>query len=468
LPPIEETNMDRRDGSAPPTLPEARILAEFANGLTIDALPFRIRRRTEDILLDAIASALPGTTDPTTRPILDMTKELFGPGSSSVIGGGTLSKAGATVVNAHLISSVSLCDIHYESWCHLTPEVVPPALVVGEQRNVTGAELLLAIAAGCEITARIGIGVNYPALHEHGWNASGVVGVFGAATAAGMLLHLDARQLTHALGIAGAQAAGSDAQRGTPTVRFHQPRAALSGLMGAELALRGFVAMDDILQHAAGGLYNTHSDGGLPGVAVAELGRHWELERLWLTQWPLAVLVRNPVCTLLELAKAVEFNRDDIHRVRISVSPRTSELYSTVPFETPSQAKTSLRYLAAVVLRDRTCQAEQFTPGQLADPATIDFANHRVEVVADDRLNERAVTVGITLSDGRELTHARELPRGTAESPLTRDEIAEKFFQAAADVLTDEQAAEVLAFVYNLEQQSEVRPLTVALQGRSA
>jgi 2-methylcitrate dehydratase PrpD len=454
--------MDRGDGSLP-TLPEARILAEFASGLTIDALPSRIRRRTEEILLDAIASALPGTTDPTTRPILDMTKELFGPGPSSVIGGGTLSKAGATVMNAHLISSVSLCDVHYESWCHLTPEVVPPALVVGEQRNVTGAELLLAVAAGCEITARIGIGVNYPALHEHGWNASGVVGVFGAATAAGMLLHLDALQLTHALGVAGAQAAGSDAQRGTPTVRFHQPRAALSGLMGAELALRGFVAMDDILRHPAGGLYYTHSDGGLPGVAVAELGTRWELERLWLTQWPLAMLVRNPVCALLDLAEAAEFSRDDIHRVRISVSPTTFELYGTMPYDSRARAKTSLRYLAAVVLRDRTCQAEQFTPTQLGDPATIDFASHRVEVVADDRLPERAVAVTITLSDGRELAHARELPRGTAENPLTRGEIAEKFSRAAVGVLTDEQAAAVLAFVYNLEEQTEVRPLIAAL-----
>lgn len=456
--------MDRGD-DAGSTVPEARILADFANGLTLDALPDRIRRRTEDILLDAIASALPGVADPTIAPILEMATDLFGPGSSSVIGGGTLSKAGATVMNSHLISSVSLCDVHYESWCHLTPEVIPAALVVGEQRDVTGGELLLAIAAGCEVTARIGIGVDYQALHEHGWNASGVIGVFGAATAAGMLLGLDATQLTHALGVAGAQAAGSDAHRGTPTVRFHQPRAALSGLMGAQLARLGFVAMDDILRHPTGGLYYTHSNGGLPGVAVGELGTRWELERLWLTEWPLAILVRNPVCALLDLAGGGEFDRDDVHHVRLSVSPRAFELYGGMPYDVPSRARTSLRYLTAVVLRDRTCEAHQFTPAQLVDPATVDFADHRVEIVPDTGLAERAVAVTIRLADGRELTHARAVAHGTAEDPLTREEIAAKFRRGAAGVLTDEQAAAVIEYVFDLERQSEVRSLLTALRG---
>ncbi len=233
--------------------------------------------------------------------------------------------------------------------------------------------------------------------------------------------------------------------------------------MGAELAQRGFVAMDDILGHPTGGVFRTHSNGGRPGVAVAELGTRWELERLWLTQWPLAMLVRNPVCALLDLTGSVEFDRDDVHHVRISVSPRAFELYGEMPYDTTSRAKTSLRYLAAVVLRDRTCEARQFTPAQVRDPASTDFATRRVEVVPDTRLDERAVAVTVRLSDDRELTHAREVPHGTAEDPLTRDEIAEKFLRGAAGVLTDRQAADVIGFVFDLEHQPEVRPLFAAL-----
>jgi 2-methylcitrate dehydratase PrpD len=259
------------------TRPPGRVLAEFAAGLDLEAIPDHARERAKDLLLDALGSALGGIGDEATATVAATAEALLGPGSSSVIGGGRLSLAGATLVNGQLIASVSLCDVHYRSWCHLTPEVVPPALATAERRGSSGGDLLVAVAAGCELTARIGLGLHYEAFHARGWNTSGVAGVFGAAAAAAKLLGLTADQMTHALGIAGAQASGSDYQRGTPTVRFLQPRAALSGLMAAELAMGGFSAMDDVLTHPVGGVYFTHSDGGTPEAALDGLGQRWEL-----------------------------------------------------------------------------------------------------------------------------------------------------------------------------------------------
>src|SRR3984885_2975598 len=337
--------------------PPGRVLAEFAAGLGIEAIPPRTRERVKDLLLDALASALAGVEDAATTTILATASGLMGPGPATVIGGSPMSMAGAALVNGHLISSVSLCDVHYRSWCHLTPEVVPPALAIAGRQGSSGEELLVAIAAGCELTARIGGGLNYPAFHARGWNTSGVAGVFGAAVSAGKLLGLDGAQLTHALGLAGDQAAGSDDQLGTQTVRFLQPRAALSGLMAAELAAGGFAAMRDVLTEPVGGGYYTHSDGGTPAAALAELGERWELEDVWLTVWPLALLVRNIVNTILDLAERTDVRPEDIASVRISISPRAYELYGAMDFGSEARAKTSPRYLASVVLHDRSCDA---------------------------------------------------------------------------------------------------------------
>jgi 2-methylcitrate dehydratase PrpD len=449
--------------TAPHSRPPGRVLADFAAQLSIGAIPPGIRERVKDLLLDALASALGGVEDEATTTILGMTSTLMGPGSSTVIGSSPLSLAGATLVNGHLISSVSLCDVHYRSWCHLTPEVVPPALAIAGRQGSSGEELLVAIAAGCELTARIGVGLNYPAFHARGWNTSGVAGVFGAAVSAGKLLGLDGAQLTHALGLAGAQAAGSDAHRGTQTVRFLQPRAALSGLMAAELAAGGFAAMRDVLTEPVGGVYYTHSDGGTPAAALAELGERWELEDVWLTVWPLALLVRNIVNTILDLAERTDVRPEDIASVRISISPRAYELYGAMDFGSEARAKTSPRYLASVVLHDRSCDAAQFGAERRSDPSVVRFAREQVEVVSDPELDERAVCAELTLKDGQSHAHFRPVPHGDSADPLTRGEIIGKFRKVASRVLPEENIATTIELVDQLEHLPSIRPLLEAL-----
>jgi 2-methylcitrate dehydratase PrpD len=445
-------------------VPPARVLAEFAAGLTLADLPEPTRERVKDLLLDALASALGGVDDDMTATMLDLARSMMGTGDAPVIGeSDRLSPAGAAFVNGHLISSVSLCDVHYKSWCHLTPGAVPPALAVAAGRGSSGEQLLLAIAAGCELTARIGLGLNYPAFHARGWNTSGVAGVFGAAASAAKMLGLSGAQMTHALGIAGAQAAGSDAHRGTPTVRFLQPRAALSGLMAAELAARGVSAMADVLTDPVGGVYTMYSDGGTPAAALAGLGQRWELEDIWLTPWPLALLVRNIVNTVLDLAEQADVRAADVESARIWISPRAYELYGAMDFTTQSRAKTSPRYLVSVVLHDRACSAEQFRPGRLSDPSVRAFAADRVAVMSDPGLPERAVRAELTFRDGTSLARVRDVPHGAASDPLTRAEIAAKFRQEAGQVLAGQQVAAVIDLVGRLEELDSVQPLLAAL-----
>ncbi len=450
--------------TASPDVPPARVLAEFAAGLTLADLPEPTRERVKDLLLDALASALGGVDDDMTATMLDLARSMMGTGDATVIGGpDRLSPAGAAFVNGHLISSVSLCDVHYKSWCHLTPGVVPPALAVAAGRGSSGAQLLLAIAAGCELTARIGVGLNYPAFHARGWNTSGVAGVFGAAASAGVMLGLSGAQLTHALGIAGAQAAGSDAHRGTPTVRFLQPRAALSGLMAAELAARGVSAMADVLTDPVGGVYAMYSDGGTPAAALAGLGQRWELEDIWLTPWPLALLVRNIVNTVLDLAEQADVRAADVESARIWISPRAYELYGAMDFGTQSRAKTSPRYLVSVVLHDRACSAEQFRPARLSDPSVRAFAAGHVAVMSDPGLPERAVRAELTFRDGTSLARVRDVPYGDASDPLTSAEIVAKFRREAGRVLAEHQVAAVIEMVGRLEELDSVQPLLAAL-----
>src|SRR5437764_13612775 len=212
------------------------VLAGFAASLKYDAIPERVRTHCKNVLLDTIACAVAGHQGEETGQIAALAGGLAQSSEASVIGGDHLSLAGATILNGYLVTAVTMCDIHRSTLTHVTPEVIPPALAIAERDGLSGRDLLVAIAAGCEVTTRVGIGVDYPAMRAKGWHGPGVLGPFGAAAAVGRLRRFDTEAVAKAFGLAGSQSAGTFAAWGTPTAKFHQCRAALSGLRSALLA----------------------------------------------------------------------------------------------------------------------------------------------------------------------------------------------------------------------------------------
>src|SRR5215470_1688944 len=224
-----------------------RLLAEFAARLRFDDLPERSREHCKNLILDALACAVAGHQGEETRQVAALASALAEGSESSVIAGGQLSLVGATLFNGYLITAVTMCDVHRATMTHVTPEIVPPALAIAERDDLSGRDLLVAVAAGCEVTTRIGLGLDYPAFRARGWHGPGIIGPFGAAAAIGRLLKFDPGTMARAFGLAGSQAAGTFAAWGTPTVKFHQCRGAVSGLLAALLAHQDFVATQEFL-----------------------------------------------------------------------------------------------------------------------------------------------------------------------------------------------------------------------------
>src|SRR5215475_9586063 len=249
-----------------------QALAQFAASLRYEDLPQDVRDYCKNVLLDTLACALAGHQGEETHQVAALASALAQSDEASVIGGGSLSLAGASLLNGYLITAVTMCDVHRPTLTHITPEVVPPALAIAERDGRSGRDLLVALAAGCEVMTRIGLGLDWPAARARGWHGPGVLGPFGAAAAVGRLRGFDADTMARAFGLAGSQAAGTYAAWGTPTVKFHQCRGALSGLLAALLAEQKFIATREFLTAKDGGLYNTYSNGGKPDEATKDLG----------------------------------------------------------------------------------------------------------------------------------------------------------------------------------------------------
>jgi 2-methylcitrate dehydratase PrpD len=445
-----------------------QVLAQFAAALQYDQLPERVAQQCKNLLLDALACAVAGDRGEETAQVAALAASLAQSHEASVIGGDRLSLGGATLLNGFLITAVTMCDAHTATMTHITPEVVPPALAVAERDGASGRDLLVALAAGMETMTRIGIGTDYPAFRAKGWHGPGTLGPFGAAAAVGRLRALDAETMAKALGLAGSQSAGTFAAWATPTVKFHQCRGALSGLMAALLAEQKFLATKEFLTAKDGGFYNTYSNGGKPELAVADLGSRWELEQISLRLWPSASSTQTMNTALFDLIEkhAPEFNR--IKKVRVSFSDAVYNFHGKLPnYKGKFDALISAHYVATAVLHDRALTLTQFEPARYDDPTLRKAAAELIEVKPDPALSGNACAIEIEMTDGKKLASRCEHPRGSPKNPLTRAQIEDKFRSYAQGVLSDAHADEVIAMVGRLEELSSVRKLMDALR-RSA
>jgi 2-methylcitrate dehydratase PrpD len=377
-----------------------------------------------------------------------------------VIGGAALSLVGATLLNGYLITAVTMCDVHRPTMTHVTPEIVPPALAIAERDDLPGRDLLVAVAAGCEVTTRIGLGLDYPAFRARGWHGPGIIGPFGAAAAVGSLLRFDAATMARAFGLAGSQAAGTFAAWGTPTVKFHQCRGAISGLLAALLAQQNFVATQEFLSAADGGLYKTYAGGGKPEAAIAGLGDQFELERIALRLWPSATLIQGLNTALFDLLAQHKIEAARVQRVVVALSQNACDMHGGfATYKGKFEALLSAHYATAAILHDGALSLAQFAPVRYDDPVLRSFAAEKVDIRADAALTGSQAKVELVLADGATLSAHCAHPLGAFENPLSRAQVEQKFRLYAAGLLPDPAAEEVIDAVNRLEHFGSVRRL---------
>ena len=437
-----------------------QVLATFAATLRYDDVPQSVRDHCKNLLLDTLACAVAGRLGEETAQVAAFASALAQSTELSVIGGAHSSLAGATLLNAYLATAVTMCDVHRATLTHVTPEVIPPALMIAERDDLSGRDLLTAIAAGCEVTTRIGLGLDFPKFRARGWHGPGIIGPFGAAAAVGSLLDFDAGMMAQAFGLAGSQAAGTFAAWGTPTVKFHQCRGALSGLMAALLAQQKFVATREFLTAKDGGLYNAYVDGGKPETAIADLGTRWELEQIAMRLWPSATVIQGMITALFDILGKQAIDAGSVRKVRVGLSEQAFKMHGGFgTYKAKFEALLSAHYTAAVILHDGALTLAQFEPARYDDPKLRRFAAEQVEVRADPSITGSQAAVEIETVDGARLTARCEHPLGSFENPLSRAQIEHKFRTYAKGLLPDAHIADVIGAIERLEELGSVRRL---------
>jgi 2-methylcitrate dehydratase PrpD len=271
--------------------------------------------------------------------------------------------------------------------------------------------------------------------------------------------------MAKAFGLAGSQAAGTFAAWATPTVKFHQCRGALSGLLAALLAEQDFLATREFLTARDGGLYNTYANGGRLDAVTADLGRRWELKQIALRLWPSASSIQGMNTALFDLVEQQRINPAQVKKMRIALSQTVFDLHGGLArYKGKFDALISAHYTAAVILHDQELTLSQFDAQRYDNPKLRRAAAEQVEIRPDPALTGVQAVVEIEAKDGSTLSVRCDHPRGSPENPLSRAQIEKKFRTYAPARLAAADIDAIVAAVDCLEEFGSVASLMAILR----
>ncbi|MGE5596849.1 MAG: MmgE/PrpD family protein [Hyphomicrobiales bacterium] len=432
-------------------IPVTAMLAERCRGIRYEDLPADAVFVAKQCLLDWLAVTVAGSREPLAGMLRETVREEGGNPQATLIGTGErVTVPQAALVNGGAGHALDYDDVHMAMSGHPSVPVIPALLALAQARGADGRAVIAALVAGIEMEARVGALV-MPEHYARGFHSTGTVGTFGAAAACAHLLGLDQGQWQHALGIAGAQAAGMKSMFGTMTKPLQAAKAAVNGLLAARLAERGFTANPEVLETAQG-FAATQTATFAPERAVADWPG-FAIRDVLFKYHAACYGTHETIEGVLRLRERNGIAPDDVAGIELTVPAGNLRMCNIREPATGLEGKFSMRFAAALALATGDTTEAAFTDAATREPALV-AVRDRVEVRASD--GGAGTTVAVRLRDGRELREHVDLTVPAQDLEQQWERLAAKFRGLVAPVLGTGAAEAAIAAVRELERVDDI------------
>lgn len=451
---------------------ETLTIANHIVGTTYDSLSPAVVAITKKSLIDSIGVTLAtsGLGDEA-KPFIDMA-QLWGSGPCSIIGFPFKTSAPmAAFANGAMAHVLDFEDTHDRSLVHPNSSTIPAALATAEVLgNVSGKDLITAIALGADLASRLGLGFN-DSPQNRGWYLMPVMGAYGAAAAAGKLLGLNAEQIVQAFSLTLCQATCSGELKNSPESQLRMIRDAFTakaGIVAAFLAKSGVTGFDRAFEGKAGlyGLYG-NSDWDREGL-LRDLGKFYEGENISFKPWPSCRGAHPFIEAALLLQRRHGLDVNEIDSVTASVSRIFNGLCEPIAQKrapkSSADGKFSIPFNVALALCYGKVSLGHFTPQGLTDQLALVMAA-KVSCRIDETLGFREATTGeleIKMRSGDVHSIRVEFPLGHPNNPMQPEAFREKFLDCAGyarSPLSSQKANGLLEQLLHLESVKDVRDI---------
>jgi aconitate decarboxylase len=383
--------------------------------------------------VDTVACILAGRDDPATRKLLHWATQHTPQAASSRLLFGTHR---ALAPQAALVNGVAGHALDYDDVGlagHPSVVLVPALMAEHDRTGFAGKDLCEAYAKGYAVWADLQRRLHC-SLHAQGWHPTAIFGTLAVAAAIASARRLDARQTSHALGIAASLTSGVVANFGSMTKPLHIGRAAEAGMLAVEFAQMGVDASSDALDGPAGllaalvGLDHVDLQSPLPESFESTLLR----QRPGIKKYPVCYAAHRVADGVLDLCQAHDLRIEDIASVDATISSTTAGVLRHHRPTRLTEARFSLEFVVATALLHRRVGLREVSHATLADPAVrrlmTDVRIHTTDTSCPLEPSFALTDeVSLQLQDGRTLSSGPiRFARGHAERPLNESQLKEK------------------------------------------
>lgn len=416
--------------------------------------------------VDWFAALFPGTRAQPASSLIQAHSHELGVGRSSLPGLRTTAfPATAAWINGSVSHAVEFDDIYRDAIYHPGCPTVAAALSVAEHLGASGQQLLKSITIGYEISTRIGAAVQ-PSHYKY-FHTTGTVGCFGSAAAAAALLSPTPAVTAHALATSATFASGlqqafrSDAM----TKALHAGHAAWVGVTAAFGAEKGITGVLDILEGSAG-FGAALADRPNWSKATDGLGTRYNIKNITVKNHGCCGHAFASIDGVLALKQKHGFELQDIDRIEIDTYAAAVEVAGIKDPQSSFECKFSIPYVVSHAAKYGSVRLSAFDAERIIE-ADLRVLMPRIHVKSDPDLtsnfpNMRAARVKIHLKTGVVLEHMQPFRIGDPESPLSDEQISEKFLELASPVITENQAKQLLNQLWSIDTVSDLRSLRLS------
>ncbi len=435
-------------------------------------IPERAIEAAKTEIADSLATALGGTTKPGIGELVDIARELGGSPQSTIIGYGIKCPVdNAAQVNGSMIHALDYDDGHPVSLVHIGCVAISTSFAVAERMgDVTGKELLAAIALGQDLDSRLGLASRpgSTALGA-GWHPTTLFGYITAAAIASKLMRLDEEGMINAIGLAYHQCGGAATGVGDGALakRMGPGFAAKAGVTAALMAERGITGERSSLEgrDGFGGLYNVYIKGDYDrNILLDGLGEKYLGVEIGSKPYPCCGFGHPFYDAALSLRANHNIDVDDIKEITAIGGQSGYGLCRPVEIKqaprTIVDAQFSVPYCVATALVRGKITLEDFTPETIKRENILEVAR-KVTGVLEDSWTKHGVSPGklvIAMKDGTEYSEYVEDFLGSVNNPMSFDDCARKFRECAPfalNPLSTEKVEEIIDLIRNLENQED-------------
>jgi len=453
----------------------AADFARFASTIDARQLDDTIIRAVKINILDTLSCALAGSSAAAIAEVADLVKGWAGaPQADMFVFGGKYPAHAAAWVNGSMAHARDYDDTHDAAILHGGITAVSAAIAAGQLRGkLSGADLIAAVAAGLEVTCRLGVAIKVDVM-ESGFNYTSLLGYFGATAAAGRALALSEEEMLNAFGIVYGSVAGNlqITRESSLMKRLLPGLAAQAAVVAVQLAKRGIRGPHRVFEGDYGLFHVYFHDRADAGIARSALGSRFELLNLSYKPYACCRNTHSAADAVLELRAKALRPASDIKRIRVGVNRPGYEMVC-VPEKVRAaprnivEAQFSIPYSVAAAWIDGRLGLEHFTDEgvQRADLLAL-AARVQPYIDADiDREWSRSISpanVTIEFRDGKMLETRVDYPKGHPNNMMTEAEFAAKTADCAAFAagsLRPDTAARLTSVVGTLESLPDIAEL---------